>query len=332
MKKTVIIAEAGVNHNGDLELAKQMVRTAKESGADIVKFQTAKLESLVSKSAPMAEYQKENTGRTESQMDMLKRLLLPYDDFTILARYCDEVGIQFLSTPFDIDSVDFLSSLGCKLWKIPSGEITNLPYLERVGKQRQPIILSTGMSTLNEIQEALNVLYDSGAGKITLLHCTTEYPAPFETVNLKAMLTLKEKFHTDVGYSDHTMGIEIPIAAVTMGATVIEKHFTLSRGMEGPDQKASLEPEELKSMVSAIRNIELAIGDGKKRPMPSEAANMIVARKSIIAKRPITRDEILTEENITTKRPGTGISPMKWNEVIGTKAIRDFSEDEMIEL
>ncbi len=332
MKKTVIIAEAGVNHNGDLELAKQMVKTAKESGADIVKFQTAKLESLVSKSAPMAEYQKENTGRTESQMDMLKRLLLPYDDFTILARYCDEVGIQFLSTPFDIDSVDFLSSLGCKLWKIPSGEITNLPYLERVGKQRQSIILSTGMSTLNEIQEALNVLYDSGAGKITLLHCTTEYPAPFETVNLKAMLTLKEKFHTDVGYSDHTMGIEIPIAAVTMGATVIEKHFTLSRGMEGPDQKASLEPEELKSMVSAIRNIELAIGDGKKRPMPSEATNMIVARKSIIAKRPITRGEILTEENITTKRPGTGISPMKWNEVIGTKAIRDFSEDEMIEL
>lgn len=332
MNRTVIIAEAGVNHNGDLELAKQMVKAAKESGADIVKFQTAKLESLVSKSAPMAEYQKENTGRTESQMDMLKRLLLSYDDFSVLARYCDEVGIQFLSTPFDIDSVDFLASLGCKLWKIPSGEITNLPYLERIGRQRQPIILSTGMSRLNEIQEALNVLYDSGAGKITLLHCTTEYPAPFEAVNLKAMLTLKEKFQTDVGYSDHTMGTEIPIAAVAMGAAVIEKHFTLSRTMEGPDQNASLEPQELKSMVSAIRNIELSMGDGEKKPVQSEMANMIVARKSIIARRAIAKGEILTEENITTKRPGSGLSPMKWHEVLGTKAVRDFIEDELIEL
>lgn len=332
MNRTTIIAEAGVNHNGDLELAKQMVKTAKECGADIVKFQTAKLESLVSKCAPMAEYQKENTGRVESQMDMLKRILLSYDDFRILARYCDEVGIQFLSTPFDIDSVDFLSSLGCKLWKIPSGEITNLPYLERIGRERQPVILSTGMSTLNEIQEAINVLQDNGAGKITLLHCTTEYPAPFETVNLKAMLTLKEKFQMDVGYSDHTMGTEIPVAAVAMGATVIEKHFTLSRSMEGPDQKASLEPQELRIMVSAIRNIELAMGDGEKKPAQSETANIIVARKSIIARRDIAKGEILTEENMTTKRPGSGLSPMKWHEVLGTKAVRDFKEDELIEL
>lgn len=332
MNRTVVIAEAGVNHNGDLEFAKQMVKTAKESGADIVKFQTAKLESLVSKFAPMAEYQKENTGKTESQMDMLKKLLLSYDDFAILARYCDEVGIQFLSTPFDVDSVEFLASLGCKLWKIPSGEITNLPYLERIGRQKQPIILSTGMSTLYEIQEAINVLYDSGAGKITLLHCTTEYPAPLETVNLKAMLTLKEQFHTDVGYSDHTMGIEVPVAAVAMGATVIEKHFTLNRSMEGPDQKASLEPGELKSMVSAIRNIELAMGNGEKKPVQSEITNMIVARKSIIARKSIAKGEILTEENITTKRPGNGLSPMMWYEVLGTKAVRDFKEDELIEL
>lgn len=332
MNRTIIIAEAGVNHNGDLELAKQMVRAAKKSGADIIKFQTARLESLVSKYAPMAEYQKENTGRVESQMDMLKRLLLPYDDFAILAHYCDEEGIQFLSTPFDIDSVDFLASLGCKLWKIPSGEITNLPYLERIGREQQPIILSTGMSTLNEVQEAINVLQGSGAGKITLLHCTTEYPAPFETVNLKAMLTLKEKFQTDVGYSDHTMGMEIPVAAVAMGAKVIEKHFTLSRSMEGPDQKASLEPEEFKFMVSAIRNIELAMGDGEKKPVQSEMVNMTVARKSIIARRAITKGEILTEENITTKRPGSGLSPMKWYEVLGSKATRDFKEDELIEL
>lgn len=332
MSRTVVIAEAGVNHNGDLEIAKQMVKAAKECGADIVKFQTAKLESLVSKSAPMAEYQKENTGRTESQMDMLKKLLLPFDDFGLLARYCEEVGIQFLSTPFDIDSVDFLASLGCKLWKIPSGEITNLPYLERIGRQRQPIILSTGMSTLTEVEEALNVLYGSGVGKITLLHCTTEYPAPFETVNLKAMLTLKEKFKTDVGYSDHTTGTEIPVAAVAMGATVIEKHFTLSRSMEGPDQKASLEPQEFKSMVSAIRNIEVAMGDGEKKPVHSETVNMTVARKSIIAKKSITKGEVLTENNITTKRPGSGLSPMKWHEVLGTRAVRDFKEDELIEL
>ena len=263
---------------------------------------------------------------------MLKRLLLPYDDFAILERYCDEAGIQFLSTPFDIDSIEFLSSIGCRLWKIPSGEITNLPYLERIGKLHQPIILSTGMSTLNEIQEALNVLYDSGAAKITLLHCTTEYPAPFETVNLKAMLTLKEKFQTDVGYSDHTMGTEIPIAAAALGAVVIEKHFTLSRSMEGPDQKASLEPGEFKSMVSAIRHIEMAMGDGEKKPAQSEMANRIVARKSIIARKPVAKGEILTEENITTKRPGNGLSPMMWHEVLGTAAVHDFKEDELIEL
>lgn len=332
MSQVIIIAEAGVNHNGDLELAKQLVKVAKESGADIVKFQTAKLESLVSRLAPMAEYQKENTGRTESQMDMLSRLLLPYEDFVVLSHYCDKLGIQFLSTPFDIDSVEFLSSIGCKLWKVPSGEITNLPYLERIGRQHQPVILSTGMSTLDEIQEALNVLWDSGAGKITLLHCTTEYPAPFESVNLNAMLNLKKKFGLDVGYSDHTMGIDVPIAATALGASIIEKHFTLSRKMEGPDQKASLEPQELKSMVSAIRRIEMAMGDGEKKPMPSEIANKVVARKSIIAKKTIVKGEILTEENITTKRPGSGLSPMRWHEVLGTRAVRDFEEDEMIEL
>ncbi len=332
MNKVTVIAEAGVNHNGDLELAKELAKVAKDSGADIVKFQTAKLESLVSKFAPMAEYQKTNTGKMQSQMEMLKKLLLSYEDFKDLSRYCEEIGIQFLSTPFDIDSIEFLSSLGCDLWKIPSGEITNLPYLEQIGKKHQPVILSTGMSSLHEIHAAMDVLKRCGVGKITLLHCTTEYPASFDTVNLKAMLTLRNEFNVDVGYSDHTSGIEISIAAVALGATVIEKHFTLDRNMEGPDHKASLEPAELKAMVSSIRNIELAMGSGIKEPSLSEIPNINVARKSIIAKCPIRKGEILSEDNLITKRPGNGISPMRWHEVLGTRAIRDFEEDELIEI
>lgn len=332
MNKVIIIAEAGVNHNGSLKIAKELAKVAKESGADIVKFQTAKLESLVSKAAPMAEYQKTNTGKVESQREMLEKLLLSYEDFRELCHYCEEIGIQFLSTAFDIDSIEFLSSLGCNLWKIPSGEITNLPYLEYIGKKHQSIILSTGMSSLNEVSDAMEVLKRCGAGKITLLHCTTEYPAPYETVNLNAMLTLKKEFHVEVGYSDHTSGIEVPIAAVALGATVIEKHFTLDRNMEGPDHKASLEPTELKAMVSSIRNIELALGNGEKVPSVSEISNITVARKSIVAKCPIKQGEILTEENLTTKRPGNGLSPMRWHEVIGTQAIRDFEDDELIEL
>lgn len=332
MEKVLIIAEAGVNHNGSLEIAKKLALTAKESGADIVKYQTAKLESLVSKAAEMAKYQKENIGEETSQKEMLSKLLLSFSKFEELAAYCREIGIKFLSTPFDIDSICFLERLGCDIWKIPSGEITNYPYLVEIAKTHKPIILSTGMSTLQEVEECLSVLEKNGAGKITLLHCTTQYPTPYEDVNLRAMVTLRENFGTEIGYSDHTRGIEIPIAAVAMGATVIEKHFTLSREMEGPDHKASLEPQELAEMVRAIRHIEEAFGTGEKEPVVSEIQNKAVARKSIIASRDIKAGELLTEANITTKRPGTGISPMKWNEVLGTKAIREFMEDELIEV
>ena len=332
MAKTLIIAEAGVNHNGELEIAKELVREAKKCGADIVKFQTAKLSSLVSKTAKMAEYQKENIGQEMSQREMLKKLLLSYDEFTELAAYCRDIGITFLSTPFDLESIDFLEELGCDMWKIPSGEITNLPYLEKIGKTHKNIILSTGMCTMQEVEDAVNVLDKNDCGKITLLHCTTQYPTAYCDVNLKAMLTLHKKFGYDVGYSDHTQGIEVPIAAIAMGATMIEKHFTLDRNMEGPDHKASLEPQELMSMVRAIRNIEQALGTGEKKPVYAEIANKAVARKSIIAARPINKGEVFTVENITTKRPGNGISPMRWYEVLGKKAIRDFKEDELIEL
>ncbi len=330
--RTLIIAEAGVNHNGSLELAKKLALTAKSCGADIVKFQTAKLDALVSKHAQMADYQKENIGSEMSQRDMLKKLLLSYDEFVELAAYCKEIEICFLSTPFDMESVDFLEELGCSMWKVPSGEITNLPYLEKIAKTGKDIILSTGMSTLQEVADALTVLRENAAGRVTLLHCTTNYPTPMEDVNLKAMLTLKNKFGCEAGYSDHTRGIEVPIAAVALGATVIEKHFTLDRTMEGPDHKASLEPEELEAMVKAIRNIEKAMGDGVKAPSELEKANIAVARKSIIAASNIKAGDILTEENLTTKRPGTGISPMRWNEVLGTRAVRDFAEDELIEI
>lgn len=332
MKHVCIIAEAGVNHNGSLELAKKLAMKAKECGADIVKFQTAKLNALVSKYADMADYQKRNTGKDTSQKEMLKNLLLPYNAFRELSEYCKNIGIKFLSTPFDLDSIDFLENLGCDVWKIPSGEITNLPYLEKIAHTKKDVILSTGMSDMEEISDAIKVLKNNGVGKITLLHCTTQYPTPYKDVNLNAMLTLKNKFGTDVGYSDHTKGIEIPIAAVAMGAVVIEKHFTLDRNMEGPDHKASIEPYELENMIISIRNIEQALGNGEKKPVESELANKTVARKSIVAARDILKDELLTNDNLTTKRPGTGISPMKWYDVLKTKAIRDFKEDELIEL
>ena len=331
MSRTLIIAEAGVNHNGSLDLAKRLVDRAKECGADIVKFQTAKLGSLVTKFAPMAAYQKENTGIEESQKNMLSRLLLSFEDFLGLSEYCRNVGIKFLSTPFDIDSIHFLNSLQ-DIWKIPSGEITNYPYLVEIAKTGKDIILSTGMSTLDEVDAALEVLKVNGAGKITLLHCTTDYPASPEDVNLRAMLTMKEHCGCPVGYSDHTQGIEVSVAAVALGAEVIEKHFTLDKTMEGPDHKASLEPNELRAMVKAVRNIERAVGNGLKVPSESEKMNIEVARKSIIAARDIRKGEIFTEENLTTKRPGTGICPMMWNEILGTEARRDFMEDELIKI
>ena len=329
--KVLIIAEAGVNHNGSLELAKKLIDEAKESGADIVKFQTAKLESLVSKSAPMAEYQKKNMQMDKSQREMLKDLILPFDSFLELARYCESREITFLSTPFDIDSIHFLDNL-VKVWKVPSGEITNYPYLREIARTGKPVIMSTGMCELQEVKDAVRVLKENGSSEITLLHCNTEYPTPMQDVNLRAMCTLREELGLPVGYSDHTQGIEVPIAAAAMGAVVIEKHFTLDRNMEGPDHKASLEPEELRAMVLAIRNIEAAMGDGIKRPSASEMKNRDVARKSIVAKTNIQKGEVFTEENLTAKRPGNGISPMQWNNVIGLKADRDYEPDEIIKL
>ncbi len=325
-----IIAEAGVNHNGNLELARQMVAAAAEAGADYIKFQTFIPEKLVSASAQKADYQKQNTGEQESQLDMLRRLALPQEDFWELKECCRQQGIGFLSTPFDLDSIAFLKTLGMDFWKLPSGEITNLPYLVKIAGTGRPIVMSTGMCELEEVRQAISCLESHGAGQITLLHCNTEYPTPMEDVNLKAMLTLAEAFHLPVGYSDHTRGIEIPVAAAAMGATVIEKHFTLDRKLEGPDHKASLEPQELKGMVSFIRNVEMAMGTGEKRPSESERKNIKVARKSIVAKRPIKKGETFSEENLTVKRPGTGISPMRWFEFLGKEAERDYAEDEMI--
>ncbi|WP_333859919.1 N-acetylneuraminate synthase [Clostridium sp.] len=331
-KKSFIIAEAGVNHNGDIEIAKKMIDKALESGVDAIKFQTFISEKVVSKYAEKAEYQNQNTSKTESQLEMVKKLELSFDNFKELKKYCDFKRIEFLSTAFDFDSIDFLNSLGIRIWKIPSGEITNLPYLIKIAKTNKPVILSTGMSTIVEIEEAINILKANGCKDITLLHCTTEYPAPYEDVNLKAMDTLKKKFNVPVGYSDHTEGIEIPIAAVAMEASIIEKHFTLDRNMEGPDHKASLEPDELKAMVKYIRNIESAIGDGEKKPTESEMKNIPIARKSIIAKCRIKKGETFTKENITVKRPGNGISPMRWFDVIGKTSVRNFEEDELIEI
>ncbi len=330
-KKICIIAEAGVNHNGSLGTAKRLIRAAKESGADIIKFQTARLDSLVSKDAPMARYQVENTGRRQSQKDMLRKLLLPYDDFIRLSDYCGETGIRFLSTPFDTDSIRFLDPLQ-DIWKVPSGEITDYPYLVEIAGTGKEVLLSTGMSTMKEVDAALDVLRGNGAGKVTLLHCTTQYPAPVQDVNLRAMLTLREHCGCETGYSDHTPGIEIAVAAAALGASVIEKHITLDRNMEGPDHKASLEPDGFAAMVRAIRNVEAAMGSGVKEPCVSEQENMAVARKSLVASRDIGKGERLSEENMTTKRPGNGISPMRWNDVAGTCAVRDFKEDEQIEI
>lgn len=333
-KKVIIIAEAGVNHNGSYELAIKMVDEAKRAGADYVKFQTAKPELVISTFAPKAEYQKETTGAAESQLEMCKAIHLPLTDYKPLKEYCDKVGIGFMSTPFDLVSIDVLESLDMDYYKIPSGEITNLPYLRKIASKHRPVILSTGMCEVEEVEAALQVLEQGGVKRsdIIVLHCNTEYPTPMADVNLRAMDDLRRSLGVEVGYSDHTKGIEVPIAAVALGATVIEKHFTLDKTMEGPDHKASLEPDELKVMVDAIRNIEQALGDGHKHVSPSERKNMDIARKSIVAARDIRKGEVLTEENITTKRPGNGISPMRWDSVIGTTAIRDFGYDELIEM
>ena len=334
-KHVLIIAEAGVNHNGSLELAKQLIDKAVEAGVDIIKFQTFKSEKLVSKAAKQAEYQQGNIGKKdEGQLDMLKKLELSQADHEELISYCNERDIRFFSTAFDMDSIDYLHSLDMGLWKIPSGEITNYPYLRKIAQYKEPVILSTGMCELSDIEAAMKVLLDFGIQKkqITVLHCNTEYPTPFADVNLKAMLEIAEKFGVQIGYSDHTKGIEVPIAAVALGATVIEKHFTLDKNMEGPDHKASLEPEELKAMVSAIRNIEQALGTGHKTISESERKNIEIARKSIVAARPIKVGEVLTEENLTVKRPGNGINPMRWNEVVGTCATQSFNEEDPIQL
>lgn len=332
--RTFIIAEAGVNHNGSLEIARKLIDAAVEARADAVKFQTFKAERLVSRSALKAEYQKKTTDTDESQFDMIKRLELNEDAHKGLMGYCRDKGIIFLSSPFDLESIDLLNKLGIEIFKIPSGEITNLPYLRNIGRLEKKVILSTGMADLEEIGNAINVLTECGTRKddITVLHCNTEYPTPFEDVNLVAMLTIRDVFKVKVGYSDHTPGIEAPVAAVALGAEVIEKHFTLDKRMKGPDHKASLEPDELKAMVHAIRNIEKALGDGVKKPSPSELKNKPVVRKSIIAARDIRKGETFTEGNITVKRPGTGISPMEWDKVIGSKAVRDFQKDEIIEI
>jgi len=327
-----IIAEAGVNHNGSIEVAKKMVDVAKESGVDAIKFQTFQAEKMVTARSSKAEYQKKGTTEGESQLEMLKKLQLSQEEFIVLRTYCEQIGIEFLSTPFDLESLAFLDRIGLKRWKIPSGEITNLPYLIKIAETKQPVILSTGMTTMEEVQEAINVLKKNGTVEISLLHCTTEYPTPYNDVNLTAMNTMQREFSMPVGYSDHTMGIEISIAAVAMGASIIEKHFTLDRKTEGPDHKASLEPHELRQMVCTIRNVEKAMGNGIKQPSYSEMKNINIARKSIVASKRILKGELFTEENLTTKRPGDGISPMKWFEVFGTKAVRDFEEDELIEL
>jgi len=332
MDKVTIIAEIGVNHNADVDIAAKMIVVAKEAGADVVKFQTAKPEQFISRFAQKADYQIRNTDSDMSQLDMVKKLLFPFEKYVILKRICDSEGIVFCSTPFDIESIAFLKTLDIPFWKIPSGEITNLPYLIRIAETARPIVLSTGMCTLGEVRDAVDVLTSHGAGELTVLHCNTEYPTPFEDVNLRAMLSIRKELNVKVGYSDHTPGIEVPIAAVALGASVIEKHFTLDRSMEGPDHKASLEPDELAAMIRAIRNIELSMGNGTKTPSPSEQKNIEIARKSIVAKRDIKAGELYNEDNITTKRPGNGVSPMRWFEALGQIAKRDFQEDELIEL
>lgn len=330
---TIIIAEAGVNHNGNLQMAREMVLKAKEAGADYVKFQTAVPELVISTFAPKAEYQKETTGAAQSQLEMCRAIHLPLSDYAGLKAYCDEVGIGFMSTPFDLVSIDCLADLGMDYWKIPSGEITNLPYLRKIASKGGRVILSTGMSTLDEVACAVDILENGGICRedVILLHCTTQYPTPTEAVNLRAMDALRAIGCGGVGYSDHTVGITIPIAAAARGACVIEKHFTLDRTLPGPDHRASLEPQELAEMVRSIRIVETALGNGDKRVAAAEAPNIVVARKSIVAARNISAGEILSEENITVKRPGNGISPMRWDEILGTAARRDYVADELID-
>ncbi len=334
MKKTFIVAEAGVNHNANLDLAKQMIVVAVEAGADAIKFQTAVPDLVATKLANKANYQKETTLELESQLEMISRIHFSLDKYEILKGYCESQGIVFFSTAFDLISLAKLEALGQSYHKIPSGEITNLPYLRLLGSYGKPIILSTGMARLGEIEAVLEVLEASGTSreKVTVLHCNTEYPTPMEDVNLRAMCAIREALGVQVGYSDHTLGIELPVAAVALGATVIEKHFTLDSSLPGPDHRASLEPAELKAMVQAIRNIELALsGDGLKRPSPSETKNIPIARKSLVANCAIRAGEIFTTQNLTAKRPGTGISPMRWDEFIGRTATRDYHYDELIE-
>jgi N,N'-diacetyllegionaminate synthase len=324
---TFIIAEAGVNHNGSVELAKKLIDVAKDCGCDAVKFQTFIAKNVVSKFAKKAQYQIENTNNDESQLEMIKKLELSFADFLELKNYCDIKKIIFMSTPFDLESIDFLASLKMTIFKIPSGEITNLPYLRKINSLKTKVILSTGMANLEEIANALKILQDC---EVSILHANTQYPTPMEDVNLNAMLTIKNKFNVEIGYSDHTQGIEIAIASVAIGAKIIEKHFTLDKKMPGPDHIASLEPEELKAMVNSIRNIEKAFGDGIKRPSKSEINNIEIARKSIVAKVKINKGEFFSEKNITTKRPALGISPMKWDEIIGSIAQKNYEEDELI--
>lgn len=331
--KPIIIAEAGVNHNGSLERALSMVETAAKAGADFVKFQTFRADKLVTATGSTAEYQKENC-KAETQLSMLRDLELPEEAFRTIAAHCHKCGIGFLSTPFDLESIEFLASLGMKYMKIPSGEITDLPYLRAIARTRIPIIMSTGMSTLSDVENALQVFYDNGyyRNEITLLHCTTQYPTPYLEVNLKAMLTLREAFGVSVGYSDHTKGIEVPLAATALGADVIEKHFTLDKTLPGPDHVASLDPEELAAMVSGVQHVAMSLGSAVKRIASVERKNIAAARKSIVAATPIKKGEIFSEENMTVKRPGNGLSPMRWDEIIGRSAPHSFQPDELIEI
>ena len=332
--QTLVIAEAGVNHNGDLHLAKKLVAAAADAGADVVKFQTFQANQLATEHAEQADYQQKSLDKLESQLEMLKRLELQPEDHSVLIQYCEQHNIEFLSTAFDMASIDLITSLNLKRMKVPSGEITNLPYLRHIGSKGKPVILSTGMANLAEIESALTALENSGTsrGQITVLHCTTEYPAPPEEVNLRAMNTIAKAFGIAVGYSDHTEGISVPIAAVAMGASVIEKHLTLDRNMQGPDHKASLEPDQFSSMVHGIRTIEQALGDGIKKVTASEIPNKIIVRKSLVASRLILKGEIFTEFNVACKRPGSGISPMHWDALIGRASSREYSPDELIEL
>lgn len=334
MSDVIVIAEAGVNHNGDLQMAHRLIDVAADAGADYVKFQTFRADQVVTQDAAKALYQTKRTGDAESQLDMLRRLELTHCDHMELIEHCQSAGIKFFSTAFDDDSLAMLSTMDLDLIKIPSGEITNLPYLRRIGRLQRPVILSTGMSTLGEIEAAIAVLERAGSVRehVTVLHCNTQYPTPMQDVNLRAMLTIRDALKVQVGYSDHTLGIEIPIAAVALGARVIEKHFTIDRTLPGPDHAASLEPAELKSMLSAVRNVQQAMGDGIKRPSPSESPNVSVARRSIVAATAIRRGDRFTEANLAAKRPGTGLSPMRWDEVLGRQSPRAFAPDEAIEL